>query len=70
MGKMLIKNRVNEKMSKNFKCELKNTNMQFTLRGKSKWLSFLWKKYLIILVVNRQLINQLVKLFATKSRKA
>lgn len=57
-------------MSKNFKCELKNTHMQFTLREKSKWLSFRWKKYLRILVVNRQLISELEKLFATKSRKA
>lgn len=29
--------------------------MQFTLRVKSKRLNFLWKKYLIILVVNGQL---------------
>ena len=52
MGKMLKMN----KNELNFKCQSKNTNTQFTLRVKSKWLNFLWKKVLFN-VVNRQLIR-------------
>lgn len=44
------------KMNKNLKCEVKDTNTQCTLKVKSKWLSFLWKKGLI-LAANRQLVR-------------